>query len=95
MTDKEIGKIAFDKFGLQECDEEYTYFVLGYKEAIKKQFAITDVVASLPVVEIEKVPEYLKDVLDYVNESLPNKIKPIDIINRIHLAKDKEALLNR
>ena len=48
MTDKEIGKIAFNKFGLQECDEDYTYFVLGYKEAIKKQFAITDVVASLP-----------------------------------------------
>ena len=47
MTDKEIGKIAFNKFGLQECDEDYTYFVLGYKEAIKKQFAITDVVASV------------------------------------------------
>jgi hypothetical protein len=44
MTDKEIGKIAFNKFGLQECDEDYAYFVLGYKEAIKKQFAITDVV---------------------------------------------------
>tara|TARA_R110000782_G_scaffold11587_1_gene35096 strand:+ start:399 stop:629 length:231 start_codon:yes stop_codon:yes gene_type:complete len=47
MTDKEIGKIAFNKFGLQECDEDYTYFVLGYKEAIKKQFAITDVVSCV------------------------------------------------
>jgi len=40
MTDKEIGKIAFDKFGLQECDEEYTYFILGYKEAQAKQLRI-------------------------------------------------------
>ena len=52
MTDKEIGKIAFNKFGLQECDEDYTYFVLGYKEAIKKQFAITDVVSTC----CDKVP---------------------------------------
>ena len=43
MTDREIGKIAFDKFGLQECDEEYTYFLLGYKEARAKQLTLTDV----------------------------------------------------
>ena len=46
MTDKEIGKIAFDKFGLQECDEEYTYFILGYKEAQAKQLRIGGVVVS-------------------------------------------------
>ena len=46
MTDKEIGKIAFDKFGLQECDEEYTYFILGYKEAQAKQLRI-GVVSSM------------------------------------------------
>jgi len=40
MTDKEIGKIASYKFGLQECDEEYTYFILGYKEAQSKQLRI-------------------------------------------------------
>ena len=48
MTDKEIGKIAFDKFGLQECDEEYTYFILGYKEAQAKQLRIGGVGSSLP-----------------------------------------------
>lgn len=47
MTDKEIGKIAFDKFGLQECDEEYTYFILGYKEAQAKQLRIGGVSGSL------------------------------------------------
>ena len=46
LTDEQIGKIAVEKFNLQECDEEYTYFILGYKEAVNKQFSLSGVVNS-------------------------------------------------
>ena len=52
MTDKKIGKIAFEKFGLQEGDQDYIFFIEGYKLAMSKQFAITDVGRSTYNLEI-------------------------------------------
>lgn len=40
LEDEEISKIAFDKHGLQEPDEEHSYFILGYKEALGKTNSI-------------------------------------------------------
>lgn len=37
LLDKKIGEIAVKKFGLQEGDKEYKFFILGYKESLKNK----------------------------------------------------------
>ena len=83
LTEKEIGKIAFNKFGLQECDEEYTYFILGYKEAISKQFSLNDVIPTLKDCYYEKRlvkyrgDKYYISTLDEMNDG----VKLCELIN--------------